>query len=86
MKHLIWSSKVDINDWKEDYKDAIANRIITEETNIEDYVNNYIENNLENEIANLDIPLEGKILVIGDLGLWNSRKNRYKIIEKRKEC
>ena len=83
MKHLIWSSEVDINDWKEDYKDAIANGIITEETDIEDYVNNYIKDSLENEIVNLDIPLEGKILVIGDLGLWNGRKSGYKIIEKR---
>ena len=37
---------------KKDYKDAITNRIITEETDIEDYVNNYIENSLENEIDN----------------------------------
>ena len=68
---------------KKDYKDAIANGIITEKTNIEDYVNNYIEDSLKNEITNLDISLEGKILVIGNLELWNGRRSKYKIIKKR---
>ncbi len=43
MKYLIRLSEVDINDQKEDYKDAIVNGIITKETDIEDSVNNYID-------------------------------------------
>ena len=35
---------------------------------------------LEDERANLDIKLDGMILVIADLGLWNGRRSGYKII------
>lgn len=35
---------------------------------------------LEDERTNLDIPIDGKILVIADLGLWNGRRNGYKIL------
>ena len=35
---------------------------------------------LEDERANLDIKLDGMIVVIADLGLWNCRRFGYKII------
>lgn len=35
---------------------------------------------LEDERMNLDIPTDGRILVIADLGLWNGRRQGYKII------
>ena len=33
------------------------------------------------EISNLDMFLEGNILLIADLGLWNGRKSGYRIID-----
>lgn len=36
---------------------------------------------LDDERENLNIQLENPILVIADLGLWNGRKQGYKIIE-----
>lgn len=35
---------------------------------------------LEDERMNLDIPTDGRILIIADLGLWNGRRQGYKII------
>ena len=38
------------------------------------------EFNFQDETANLDIPLSGKIVVVADLGLWNGRRNAYKVV------
>jgi hypothetical protein len=38
---------------------------------------------LEDERANLNILADGRILVIADLGLWNGRRQGYKILSKR---
>ncbi len=35
---------------------------------------------LEDERANLDIKLDGMIIVIADLGLWNGRRKAYRLI------
>ena len=35
---------------------------------------------LEDERANLNIKLDGTILVLADLGLWNGRRTGYKVI------
>lgn len=35
----------------------------------------------DDEISNLDMFLEGNILLIADLGLWNGRKSGYRIID-----
>lgn len=34
----------------------------------------------QDELANLDRPLDGRVLVIADLGLWNGRRLGYKIL------
>lgn len=34
----------------------------------------------EDEYENLNMPLDGRILVIADLGLWNGRRQGYKVI------
>ena len=39
---------------------------------------------LECEIENLKIPINGDILIIADLGLWDGRKSGYKIIHNAK--
>lgn len=37
---------------------------------------------LDDERFNLDIPTDGRILVIADLGLWDGRRQGYKIINR----
>ena len=81
-KHTIWSNR-DINpdDWKADYLDCME---INEEDLDEDklwyWIQDQLSYYLDDERVNLNIPTEGRILVIGDLGLWHGRVPAYKII------
>ena len=76
-KRVIWSNiDLDLKDWedlREEYPDYTEEQLTNEmiETN-----NSY----LDDERANLNKPIEGRILIIGDLGLWHGRVSGYKII------
>lgn len=85
-KHIIWSNmNLDIEDWRECYKEIAEENGWEENTDDDNNLYNYmIETNysyLDDERANLDEAVEGRILVIADLGLWNGRKSGYKIID-----
>ena len=58
-------------------EDAVEN--ITEET-ITDEVYFQIDQNFEDETINLDKNLDGRILAIANMGLWNGRRAGYKIL------
>ena len=58
-------------------EDAVEN--ITEET-ITDEVYFQIDQNFEDEQSNLYRKLDGRILCIANLGLWNGRRAGYKIL------
>lgn len=45
-----------------------------------EYINEELAIQFEDEHYNLDVKTENDILVIADLGLWNGRKQGYKII------
>lgn len=85
-KHIIWSNmNLDIEDWKEDYKEwleinEIDDRDPEDEDDICDWM--YETNNeyLYDEKMNLNKVIDGRILIIGDLGLWNGRASGYKIL------
>ena len=76
-RHVIWSNKLDLDDWREDleheYPDASEDELyrIMHETNSE---------YLGDERINLDITLTVPIICIADLGLWNGRRQAYKMI------
>lgn len=81
MRNEIWSSNIKIEDWaeylKEEYpevKDEIDQYNLVAELN-----NEY----LQDERVNLNIPTDGKILIIARLGLWNGPRSAYKILEKK---
>ena len=89
MKHMIWSNiDLGIDDgWREAYKEfleindmEIPDKI--DDNDVYDYM--YETNNeyLNDEQMNLNKELEGRILVIGNLGLWNGRVQGYKILGK----
>lgn len=89
MKHMIWSNiDLDIDDgWREAYKEfleindmKIPDKI--DDNDVYDYM--YETNNeyLNDEQMNLNKELEGRILVIGDLGLWSGRVQGYIILGK----
>ena len=66
-------------------KDIQANRIADgEEPLTDDQLTEQIYEDInldyKDEVRNLDKALEGKILAIANLGLWNGRKSGYKIL------
>jgi hypothetical protein len=87
MKRMIWSNTnltVD-DDWRESYKEFLEINNMDTPFKIDDYdVEGYMyeTNNsyLDDERMNLDKTLDGRVLVIADLGLWNGRKQGYKIL------
>lgn len=85
-KHIIWSNmNLDIEDWREDYKESCENNDMEYDPDDEYAIYEWMmETNKEyfyDERMNLDRVVEGRILVIADLGLWNGRKSAYKIVE-----
>ena len=84
-KHIIWSNmNLDIEDWRNSYKDDIEINELDKDPNDEDELYKWmIEMNdmyFEDEQYNLNKEVDGRILIIADLGLWNGRKDAYKIL------
>lgn len=85
-KHIIWSNlNLNINDWKDEYKEwleanNIDDRDAEDENDICRWMNEVNAEYLKDEQINLDVKTDGRILIIADLGLWNGRKQGYKII------
>lgn len=85
-KHIIWSNmNLDIEDWRDDYKEYLENNGFDKSyDNDDDLYQWMIETNgqyFADEIWNLDKVVDGRILVIADLGLWDGRKPAYRIID-----
>ena len=84
-KRIIWSN-MDINpdDWKYGYKEEAElnewDEDIEDEDNLWRYINETLDYYLDDERMNLNVPTNGRILLIADLGLWNGRKQGYKIL------
>lgn len=84
-KHIIWSNmNLDIEDWRDAYKEYLEENGFDERhDNDDDLYKWMMETNdeyLGDEQMNLDKVVEGRILIIADLGLWNGRKSAYKIV------
>ena len=84
-KHIIWSNRnLNPDDWREDYKETAEITGWDEDTDNEDNLWRYmIETNdmyLDDERMNLNIPTEGRILAIADLGLWHGRVPGYMVL------
>jgi hypothetical protein len=85
VKHLIWSSDVDYEDWRDDMESEYPDLTDEERENLAYELNNEY---LDDERCNLNIPLSRPILVIGDLGRWNGRVTGYKELRSKniKDC
>ena len=77
-ERVIWNSEIEFNDWKdfleEEYPE-VAGRC--EQEKICDEQN---QEYLGDEMLNLDIPTDGRIIAIADIGRWNGRRSGYKIL------
>ena len=85
-KHVIWSNmNLDIEDWAQGYAEYVGMNELNDDPCDENAIYNWmIEMNdayLDDERHNLDKKVDGRILVIGDVGRWNGRVNGYKIID-----
>lgn len=85
-KHIIWSNmNLDVEDWRDDYKESCENNDMEydpdDELAIYEWMMETNDEYLDDERMNLDKVVEGRILVIADLGLWNGRKSAYKIVD-----
>ena len=86
MRHIIWSNiDIDFEDWRECYEEtAEINRWeedTSDDNNLYTFVYEELDRYLDDERMNLDVATDGRILVIADLGLWNGRKQGYKILD-----
>jgi hypothetical protein len=85
-KRIIWSNTdLNIDDWRDGYKEYLEiNERDDEDPNDEDAIYEWMveTNNMyfEDEQHNLNKELEGRIIIIADLGLWNGRKQGYKLL------
>lgn len=85
-KRIIWSN-IDLNpeDWRKDYEEVARENEWDEDTSDPDNLWQYMiathNTYLDDERCNLNKYLDGRILIIADLGLWDGRKQGYKIID-----
>lgn len=78
-RHIVWSNlNLDFASWKDDliqeyptYSESALYEMMVDLNN--EYLND--------ERMNLDVQLSGKIINIANLGLWDGRKNAYKMID-----
>lgn len=76
-KHMIWSSEIDFDAWRDDYREEYPDATDDE---IDEMINdqNYDDLVYEREILNINLP--EPIIVIADLGLWDGRRTGYREI------
>ena len=78
-RHVIWSNRnLDINDWKDFLEEEYPE--VTDEYEQYNLIEDMNMEYLRDERCNLSEKIDGRILVIADLGLWDGRKQGYKIL------
>lgn len=86
-KRIIWGNiNLDIEDWRDGYEEwleinEIDDRDPEDENDIYDWMCDINNEYLYDEKMNLDKVIEGRILVIGNIGRWDGRVNGYKILD-----
>ena len=86
-KRIIWSNiNIGFEQWKKDYIEYQSeNNWLFQFEDVSDddvwgWIYRCLECNLDDERMNLDIETEGRIIAIADVGLWNGRRQGYKIL------
>ena len=82
MKQIIWSSDYLFDDKaREDYVNAKRDILDDEDYTVSDADwAEVIDNYLSDERMNLDRQIDGVVMAFADLGLWNGRRQGYKIL------
>ena len=80
MKRIIWQNiDLKIEDWKDFLEESFPT--VTNEYEQLNLIQELNSEYLWDERANLNKKIDGRILVIGDIGRWNGRSNGYKILD-----
>ena len=82
MKQIIWSSDYYINDEaRTEYENAMRELLEDEDYSVSDRQwAEVVDGYLSDERMNLDKPIDGIIVAFADLGLWNGRRQGFKIL------
>lgn len=94
MLKTIWSNNQltnqDYLDWLESYKEHLVSfqdedeeevkELDIYDDNFNEWLNDTLDMHLDDERGNLDIQLDHTIIAIADLGLWNGRRQGYKLL------
>ena len=82
MKQIIWSSDYYINDEAQtEYENAMRELLEDEDYSVSDRQwAEVVDGYLSDERMNLDKPVDGIIVAFADLGLWNGRRQGFKIL------
>ena len=80
MKRTIWQNiNLKIEDWKDFLEEYHPD--VDDEYEQMDLIREMNSEYLWDERANLNKKIDGRILVLGDIGRWNGRFNGYKILD-----
>ena len=84
-KHIIWSNyNLNLEDWIDDLKEMLTEEGVDcsdwEDFKFLDMINEVNNNYFDDERCNLNIPTEGRIIEIADVGLWDGRRVGYKLL------
>ena len=75
-KHVIWSNCYEALEACENYLREEEPGMTEEKIQREAW--QIIDNQLDTERSNLDVPLEGKVIILAELGLWDGLRKAYK--------
>ena len=79
-RHVIWSNRnLDLADWKDFLEEEYPE--VTDEYEQYELISEMNMEYLRDERCNLSEKVDGRILVIADLGLWDGRRQGYKILD-----
>ena len=84
-KHIVWSNyNLNLEDWIDDLKERLDEcGVDYSEWDEHKFYEEMVEVNdlyFEDEKCNLDIPTEGRIIEIADVGLWDGRRMGYNLL------
>ena len=84
--HIIWSNyDLNLDDWIDDIKESLDECGVDyskwEEYKFYEEMLDLNDMYFEDEKSNLDIPTEGRIIEIADVGLWDGRRMGYNLLD-----
>ena len=85
-KRIIWSNKdIDFEQWKQaliEYHNEMnySNPEYVFDDEVWNFIDESLSNQFDDERMNLNVKTEGRVVAIADVGLWNGRRQGYRIL------